>query len=96
MEGIITAWGRILRGYAPSMSIEITRECPLRCPGCYAYGTEHLHDGRTARTFDLAFELVQQADLGRLVSATYPLSRGGDAIASLAARQVIGKVVVEI
>jgi sulfatase maturation enzyme AslB (radical SAM superfamily) len=25
------------------MSIEITRECPLRCPGCYAYEPEHLH-----------------------------------------------------
>ena len=33
MEGIITAWGKILRGYRPSLSIEITRECPLRCPG---------------------------------------------------------------
>ena len=42
MEGIITAWGKILRGYHPSLSIEITRECPLRCPGCYAYGNEHL------------------------------------------------------
>src|SRR6476620_4006344 len=42
MEGIITAWGKILRGYHPSLSIEITRECPLRCPGCYAYGTDHL------------------------------------------------------
>jgi len=42
MEGIITAWGRILRGYHPALSIEITRECPLRCPGCYAYGDEHL------------------------------------------------------
>jgi MoaA/NifB/PqqE/SkfB family radical SAM enzyme len=42
MEGIISAWGRILRGYAPAMSIEITRECPLRCPGCYAYGDDHL------------------------------------------------------
>src|SRR6187399_3248882 len=42
MEGIITAWGKILRGYRPSLSIEITRECPLRCPGCYAYGDEHL------------------------------------------------------
>ncbi|HEV2802993.1 MAG TPA: radical SAM protein [Pyrinomonadaceae bacterium] len=38
----IHAWGRILRGYAPSLSIEITRECPLRCPGCYAYEPEHL------------------------------------------------------
>jgi MoaA/NifB/PqqE/SkfB family radical SAM enzyme len=42
MEGIITAWGKILRGYRPNLSIEITRECPLRCPGCYAYGDEHL------------------------------------------------------
>lgn len=24
------------------LSIEITRECPLRCPGCYAYGENHL------------------------------------------------------
>ena len=38
----MTAWGKILRGYRPSLSIEITRECPLRCPGCYAYGDEHL------------------------------------------------------
>lgn len=36
------AWGRILSGYYPSLSIEITRECPLRCPGCYAYEPEHL------------------------------------------------------
>lgn len=42
MEGIFTAWGRILTGYAPNLSIEITRECPLRCPGCYAYGDDHL------------------------------------------------------
>lgn len=36
------AWGRILAGYYPSLSIEITRECPLRCPGCYAYEPQHL------------------------------------------------------
>jgi MoaA/NifB/PqqE/SkfB family radical SAM enzyme len=24
------------------LSIEIIRECPLRCPGCYAYGLDHL------------------------------------------------------
>ena len=44
-------------------------------------------------------ELFALWDAGKInprVSATYPLSRGGDAIASLAARQVIGKVVVEI
>lgn len=27
------------------LSIEITRECPLRCPGCYAYGDSHLGEG---------------------------------------------------
>jgi MoaA/NifB/PqqE/SkfB family radical SAM enzyme len=42
LEGLLTAWGRILRGYSPALSIEITRECPLRCPGCYAYGDDHL------------------------------------------------------
>jgi MoaA/NifB/PqqE/SkfB family radical SAM enzyme len=46
---IVTAWGRILRGYRPNLSIEITRECPLRCPGCYAYGDEHLGGGVTLR-----------------------------------------------
>jgi MoaA/NifB/PqqE/SkfB family radical SAM enzyme len=49
MEGIFTAWGRILAGYRPALSIEITRECPLRCPGCYAYGDEHLGGGVTLR-----------------------------------------------
>ncbi len=49
MEGIISAWGRILNGYTPALSIEITRECPLRCPGCYAYGDEHLGGGLTLR-----------------------------------------------
>ncbi|MGE3841189.1 MAG: radical SAM protein [Vicinamibacterales bacterium] len=42
MEGIFAAWGRILNGYRPKLSIEITKECPLRCPGCYAYGADHL------------------------------------------------------
>jgi MoaA/NifB/PqqE/SkfB family radical SAM enzyme len=49
MEGIISAWGRILGGYTPALSIEITRECPLRCPGCYAYGDDHLGGELTLR-----------------------------------------------
>ena len=49
MEAILAAWGRILTGYIPALSIEITRECPLRCPGCYAYGDEHLGGGVTLR-----------------------------------------------
>ena len=39
---VVKAWGLILSGYRPNLSIEITRECPLRCPGCYAYGDTHL------------------------------------------------------
>src|SRR5215470_7260318 len=46
---VVQAWGRILSGYRPNLSIEITKECPLRCPGCYAYGDEHLGGGVTLR-----------------------------------------------
>ena len=49
MEGLFTAWGRILSGRTPNLSIEITRECPLRCPGCYAYGDDHLGGDVTLR-----------------------------------------------
>jgi MoaA/NifB/PqqE/SkfB family radical SAM enzyme len=44
---ILAAWGRILTGRVPMLSIEITRECPLSCPGCYAYGDTHLGGGVT-------------------------------------------------
>lgn len=43
-------WARILRGTPPMLSIEITRECPLTCPGCYAYQPEHLGDVGPLRT----------------------------------------------
>src|SRR6201997_3648420 len=39
---VLRAWARILSGRAPSLSIEITKECPLRCPGCYAFDAAHL------------------------------------------------------
>jgi len=51
---VIQAWKSVLSGRRPSLAIEITRECPLRCPGCYAYEDGHvgglnlrqLHDKR--------------------------------------------------
>ena len=46
---LFASWGSILRGRAPMLSIEITRECPLTCPGCYAYGDSHLNNGQTLR-----------------------------------------------
>lgn len=49
VKGVIRAWGRILAGYRPNLSVEITRECPLRCPGCYAYGDDHLGGTTTLR-----------------------------------------------
>jgi MoaA/NifB/PqqE/SkfB family radical SAM enzyme len=39
---VLQAWSGILAGRRPSLSIEITKECPLRCPGCYAFDPAHL------------------------------------------------------
>ena len=47
--GVLHGWAKILAGYHPNLSLEITRECPLRCPGCYAYGEEHLGGGVVLR-----------------------------------------------
>ena len=46
---LLHAWSRILTGHRPNLSIEITKECPLRCPGCYAYGDDHLGGTITLR-----------------------------------------------
>lgn len=45
----LAAGGRMLLGMPPMLSIEITRECPLHCPGCYAYDDGHLGGGITLR-----------------------------------------------
>ncbi len=47
---VLRGWGKILKGERPSLSIEITRECPLQCPGCYAYDDAHLGGGATLRS----------------------------------------------
>lgn len=65
---IIHAWGRILQGRRPSLSIEITRECPLRCPGCYAYEPGHPGEGLNLRDLsdhkggDLVLRVLQLVD----------------------------------
>ncbi len=46
---VARAWWRVLSGSSPLLSIEITRECPLSCPGCYAYGDSHLGGETTLR-----------------------------------------------
>ena len=54
----------------------------VRLAGAYAYGTERPAgmDDRVS-TFALAFEVVAALHAGRLVSATYPLTRFEDAVA---------------
>ena len=47
---LLAAWKSILTGSTPMLSIELTRECPLRCPGCYAYGESHLGGEVTLRS----------------------------------------------
>jgi MoaA/NifB/PqqE/SkfB family radical SAM enzyme len=49
VKEVLLAWRKMLGGHLPFLSIEITRECPLSCPGCYAYGSEHLGGALTLR-----------------------------------------------
>jgi MoaA/NifB/PqqE/SkfB family radical SAM enzyme len=49
---VMQAWSKILKGERPSLSIEITRECPLQCPGCYAYDDAHVGGGVTLRSLN--------------------------------------------
>ena len=68
----------VLTGMPGSVTLDLTGlwHKELRLAGAYAYGVEA--DGR--RTFEHALDLVTAADLGRLVSATYPLDRYREAV----------------
>ena len=47
------------------LSIEITRECPLSCPGCYAYGDTHLGGEVTLRDLsDFRGDALVEGGLG--------------------------------
>jgi threonine dehydrogenase-like Zn-dependent dehydrogenase len=98
---IVRPRGRIvLVGMPAEVSLELTplwhREITL--VGAYTYGTETLPDGTERRTFDLATELVADAGLGSLVSATYPLSRYRDALehAATAGRRGATKIAFDL
>ncbi|MEW6152366.1 MAG: zinc-binding dehydrogenase [Actinomycetota bacterium] len=88
-----------LLGMPSVVSVDMTalwqRQVTLR--GSYAYGFEAAADP-PRRTFDLAFELVAEAGLDRLVSATYPLDRYREAIdhAANAGRRGAVKVVFDL
>ena len=63
------------------LSIEITRECPLTCPGCYAYGDTHLGGGITLSELsdfrgDKLVEGVLRAGAQAQAACTFPWSAG--------------------
>lgn len=71
--------GRVSVDLAPLWHRELT------LVGAYAYGVESRSSGSRPtddrRTFEIALDVVAAADLGSLVSATYPLERFEEAIA---------------
>jgi MoaA/NifB/PqqE/SkfB family radical SAM enzyme len=80
------------------MSIEITRECPLTCPGCYAYEEQHLGGAVTLR--DLidykGNELIE--GVLRLVDQNRPLHLslvGGDPLVRYRELEVLVPLLVE-
>jgi threonine dehydrogenase-like Zn-dependent dehydrogenase len=68
----------VLVGMPGRVSVDLTGlwHKEIRLAGAYAYGREVTGE----RTFALALRLVEEADLGRLVSATYALDRYREAI----------------
>jgi threonine dehydrogenase-like Zn-dependent dehydrogenase len=94
---IVRPRGRVvLVGMPGRVSVDLTplwhREVQLT--GAYAYGRE----AGGARTFQLAIDLVAEAELGRLVSALYPLERYTEAIehAASAGRRGAVKVAFDL
>lgn len=77
---VIQAWKSVLSGRCPSLAIEITRECPLRCPGCYAYEDGHVGGLNLRQLHDRCGEDLVQGVLA-LVDEHRPLHLslvGGD------------------
>jgi threonine dehydrogenase-like Zn-dependent dehydrogenase len=84
--GMVRPRGRVVMAGMPGpLRVDLAplwqREIEL--VGAYTYGVEELGTG-SKRSFDLAFELVEAAGLGRLVSARYPLQRYEEALAHAA------------
>ena len=78
---ILQAWAKILKGEQPSLSIEITKECPLKCPGCYAYDDAHLGGGPTLRDLNDRRDQALVAGVLEVVDRIKPLHLsivGGD------------------
>ena len=72
----------VLVGMPGRVTLDLTalwhRETEL--VGAYTYGTEVLPDGSRRRTFDMSTELVEAADLGRLVTDRYDIDHYEEAL----------------
>jgi threonine dehydrogenase-like Zn-dependent dehydrogenase len=91
----------VLLGMPATVSVDLTPlwQRQITLVGSYAYGVEAVDGGAgQSRTFDLAFQLVAEARLDRLVSASYPLDRYREAIdhAANAGRRGAIKVVFDL
>ena len=76
------------------LNLTLLKSCDVR--GVF-WGAFAARDPKAnAAHVETLFKLWDEGKISPRVSATYPLERGGKAIAALAARSVIGKVVVEL
>ena len=76
------------------LNLTLLKSCDVR--GVF-WGAYAARDPKAnAAHVETLFRLWDEGKISPRVSATYPLERGGEAIAALAARSVIGKVVVEL
>lgn len=89
---VLRAWAALLRGRKPALSIEITKECPLHCPGCYAFSEDHVGDGVNLRDLhDLRGDALVEAVVA-LVRRYKPLHVsivGGDPLVRYREMEVI-------
>jgi NADPH2:quinone reductase len=95
------AWGgRFLVVGFPAGIPKIPLNLPLlktcQIVGVYSGGFKKEHPQKSRDNVKEIIALYQQGAIKPLVSKTYPLAKGGDAIASLQAREALGKVVVTI
>ena len=76
------------------LNLTLLKSCDVR--GVF-WGAFAARDPKAnAAHVEALFKLWDEGKINPRVSATYPLERGGEAIAALAARSVIGKVVVKL
>ena len=75
------------------LNLTLLKSCDVR--GVFWGAFAARDPAANAAHVETLFKLWDEGRIAPRVSATYPLARGGEAIAALAARSVIGKVVVK-